>query len=61
MPTGVHQRIYFLTAEDYVCMNPRAQCSACIFNEGSMAKWCPPAERQAKVDLDAGRKAEDAA
>ena len=59
MPTGVYPRIYFLTAEDYVCMNPQAKCSACIFNKGSIAKWCPSAERKAKAERDTCRNSEE--
>lgn len=40
------------TQTDMICMNPGMACGACIFQDGHLAKWCPPAERQAKAELD---------
>jgi hypothetical protein len=39
-------------ASPAVCMNQEAICEDCIFRNGHLAKWCPPAERQAKAELD---------
>jgi len=41
------------SAESAVCMNQDWECEMCVFNEGRLARWCPPAERQAKAALDA--------
>ena len=35
-----------------VCMNQERYCPSCIFHSGDMARWCPPAERQAKAEYD---------
>lgn len=64
MPRGLviaRKRDWATVPIDMTCMNPTAVCAACIFHDGRLAKYCPPAERSAKAALDANADAKEAA